>query len=65
MNWYFENGKKLKIERYVNGIIEGWVKEYFEDGETVMKETLYVSGKMENSKEYDKEGNIIWLYGYD
>ena len=53
---YFENGQKMQVENYKNGLKVGDYYQYFEDG-TLATKGFFVNGKEEGVFElYNREG---------
>jgi antitoxin component YwqK of YwqJK toxin-antitoxin module len=50
-------------ENYYNGKLDGWLKEYFENGK-LKKEEMYKNGILETRKEYNLAGDLISTFGY-
>jgi len=49
---------------YYNGELEGWVKEFYENG-SIKREEFYQSNTLVRSKLFSEDGNILSTFGYD
>ncbi len=62
-NSYYDNGAFKQVENYYNGKLDSWLRTYFPSG-ILMKEEYYKDGKLQRSKEYSTDGDLLSTHGY-
>jgi antitoxin component YwqK of YwqJK toxin-antitoxin module len=60
---YTIHGGVQQEENYTDGKLDGWLKEYFGNG-NLKSEEMYKNGVLETRKVYNIAGDLISTFGY-